>query len=149
MDNNYNKNVEKLEKAVPDGLWKKGKYEFKKFTKMRFRKSTNIISFIFGFLIGIIIVLPLGLVMYQVLNVFKYNANAFRLFLVIVWILIMLVNGISNFFTLRIVKSYNPDMTNLQEIDDMAIFVYQFLNPGFAIFVLLLLAFFGLKFLGG
>ena len=29
MDNNYNKNVEKLEKAVPDGLWKKGKYEFK------------------------------------------------------------------------------------------------------------------------
>ena len=93
-------NKPQLEKAVPDGLWKKGKKDFKKFTKMRFRKSTNIKSFIFGFLIGIIIVLPLALVMYQILNVFKYNANIFRLFLVIVWVLIMLVNGISNFFTI-------------------------------------------------
>lgn len=127
-------------------LWKKGKRQQKIFYDINLKRSTSMKTFIFGLLITAIIALPFALALYQYLDVYKWNVQAFRIFLLIAWVLILLVNGLSNFFTVKLAKAYNPEMDNLMELDEYAILFYQTLNPGFAIFVLILFIVFGVSF---
>lgn len=140
MDKNELKPVNK------PNLWKKGKNHQKLYLNINLRKSTSMKTFAFGMVITIILVLPIALALYQYLNVYKWNVNAFRIFLLMAWVLILLVNGISNYFTVLLAKAYNPEMENLMDIDEYAILFYQTLNPGFAIVVLILFLIFGISF---
>ncbi|MDD2258587.1 MAG: hypothetical protein WC278_04250 [Bacilli bacterium] len=139
MDNN-------LKPVLKPNLWKKGKKQQKMYLEINLRKSTSMKTFIFGLVITIIIALPIALALFQFLDVYKWNTTAFRIFLLLAWILILLVNGLSNFFTVLLAKSYNPEMDNLMDIDEYAILFYQTFNPGFAIFVLILFIVFGVSF---
>lgn len=140
MDNKELKPVNK------PSLWKKGRKQQKLYYDINLRRSTSMKTFVFGLLITVIIAIPVALALYQYLDVYKWNAGAFRIFLLMAWILILLVNGLSNFFTIVLAKSYNPEMDNLMDIDEYAILFYQTFNPGFAIFVLILFIVFGVSF---
>ncbi|MBO4667703.1 MAG: hypothetical protein J5666_06250, partial [Bacilli bacterium] len=64
------------------------------------------------------------------------------LFLAIAWGLLMIANGLSNYITIRIIKAYNKDLTDIQSLDDKAMWFYHTLNPGFGFFILLVMIFF-------
>lgn len=133
-----------LKPVIKPSLWKKGKQQQKIYFDINLKRSTSFKTFIFGLLITVIIVLPIALALYQYLFIYKWNTNAFRIFLLLAWVLILLVNGVSNFFTVLLSKAYNPEMDNLMAIDEYAILFYQTFNPGFAIIVLILFIVFGM-----
>lgn len=124
------------------GLWRTGKDEFKKFMKIKFKKSTNFISNIFGMIFTAIPIFPIVWLMFEIVEVYWYNIDAVYIFLLTAWVLFMFCNGLSNYITIKILKAYEKDMDDLQAIDDKAIFFYQTLNIGFGVFILIIIAFF-------
>lgn len=122
-------------------LWSTGKSEFKKFMKIKFKKSTSNKAFIWGIVLTAIPVLPLAWTLFEIIEVYWYNPNTVYLFLAIAWALFMFCNGLSNYITIRMLKKYEPDMVDLQMIKDKAVFFYQTLNPGFGIFIFIIFVF--------
>lgn len=124
-------------------FWIIGRNEQKKFYDIKLTTKTNIITFIGGLLLGAIIILPFGLMVFQYIQIYNYKA-IFSFYILLIWILLMLFNGLSNYFTLKLAQAYNKDMDSLQEIKAKYIFYYQILNIGFGIFSLIVIIFFGL-----
>jgi hypothetical protein len=125
-------------------LWSKGKEETKKFYEIKLNRSTNIITFIFGLVVTVIIIFPFAALLLEILEINWYKPQAIITFLSFAWGLLMISNGLSNFFTVKLAKCYARDMLELQAIDEYAILFYQCLNIGFGIFILVILLFFGL-----
>ncbi len=125
-------------------FWSKGKEETKKFYEIRLKRSTNIITFIFGLVITVILIFPIAALLLEVLEMNWYKPQAMIAFLSFAWGLLMISNGLSNFFTVKLAKCYARDMLELQAIDENAILFYQCLNIGFGIFILAILIFFGM-----
>ncbi|HOE06757.1 MAG TPA: hypothetical protein PLQ99_03580 [Bacilli bacterium] len=125
-------------------LWSKGKEETKKFYEIKLNRSTNIITFIFGLVVTVIIIFPFAALLLEILEINWYKPQAIITFLSFAWGLLMISNGLSNFFTVKLAKCYARDMLELQAIDEYAILFYQCLNIGFGIFILAILLFFGL-----
>ena len=57
----------------------------------------------------------------------------------------IVLNGLSNFFTVRMCKAMLPDMKDLQSIDEYLILLYQTFNIGFGVFIFIILMFFGVS----
>ena len=123
-------------------LWKAGRDDYKKFMKIRLSRKSNIISFLFGILLTAIIVLPFTFVIFQIVELYWFSRKTMILFLAIAWGLLMIANGLSNYITIRMVKAYNTDLVDIQNLDDKAIWFYHTLNPGFGIFMLIVMIFF-------
>ncbi|MDD3348574.1 MAG: hypothetical protein RBR48_06010 [Bacilli bacterium] len=125
-------------------LWSRGKEETKKFYDIKLKRSTNIITFIFGLITTVIIIFPFAALLLEVLEMNWYKPQSMVAFLSLAWGLLMISNGLSNFFTVKLAKCYARDMLELQAIDENAILFYQCLNIGFGIFILAILIFFGI-----
>ena len=123
-------------------LWRTGKYDYKKLVGIKFSFKTNLLSFLFGLLFTAVIIFPIACVVFQVIQLYWFSNKSIVIFLSIAWGLLMIANGLSNYISIRMLKAYNKDMTNLQSLDDKAIWFYQTLNPGFGIFMLLIMIFF-------
>lgn len=124
-------------------LWKKGKEEMKKFYELKLKKSTDLKSFIFGILLTLIVVLPVALLVINILQLFVFNRILRIILLFICWALLMLCNGLSNLFTVKLAKFYYSENPNLTRLDEKAIFVYQTFSVGFGLFTLFIIFFFG------
>ena len=129
-------------------LWRKGKQDIKKFYDVKFKRSTNIKTFLFGIIMTALIILPFALILVQVFQAYIYHLNLCLLLIIIGWVLIWLCNGLSNLFTIKLSKIYFKEDPKLQEVDEYAVFFYETLNPGFIIFSLVVILFFAFNFLG-
>ena len=123
-------------------LWRVGKDDYKKFMSIRLSRKTNILSFLLGILFTAIIILPYTFLIFQIVELFWFSRQTLILFLSIAWGLIMIANGLSNYITVKIVKAYDKDLTDIQSLDDKAIWFYHTLNPGFGLFILVIMIFF-------
>ena len=122
-------------------LWKTGRDDHKKFMSIRLSRKTNIVSFLFGLLLTAIIILPFTFIIFQFVEMYWFSRKTMVFFLAIAWGLLMIANGLSNYITIRIVKAYNTDLTDIQALDDKAIWFYHTLNPGFGVFLLVVMVF--------
>lgn len=120
-------------------LWIRGKQETKKFYDIKFKFWNNMKIFLGGILLTIILILPIVFLIYRLIRTYFYDFKIFSLLIAVSWTLLMFSNGLSNYISVKIAKAYGEDRENLQKIDEKAIFFYQFLNIGFALFTLLIL----------
>lgn len=119
-------------------LWRRGKQDIKKFYDVKFKKSTNIKTFLYGILLTAIVIIPFALVLVEVLQALVYNMNLLVLFMLIGWTMLWICNGLSNYFTIKLAKLYFKEDPKLQSVDEHAVFFYETLNPGFIIFSLII-----------
>jgi|SRR5690554_2994681 len=124
-------------------FWVRGKRETKNFYAIQLHPAINIKSFIFGLLFAAVIIVPFGIMVFQYLMIYAY-LGAFRIYLLIIWLGLLLFNGLSNYFTVKIAQAYDVDNHRLQAINAKYIFLYNCLNIGFAIFTLFIIIFLGL-----
>lgn len=122
-------------------LWRTGKDDYKKFMNIRLSRKTNALSFLFGMIFTAIIILPSTFIIFQVVELFWFSRKTLILFLSFAWGLLMIANGLSNYISVRMVKAHNTDMSDIQALDDKAIWFYQSLNPGFGFFILIAMIF--------
>ena len=125
-----------------DGLWTFGKKEYKRFMNIKIKRKTSILSFLYGILLTAIPILPIAWFLFELVEIFWFQPSTVYIFLTIAWVLFMIANGLSNYLTIRILKVKEKDMSDLQSINDKAVFFYQSLNIGFGIFILAILVFF-------
>ena len=125
-----------------DGLWTFGKKEYKRFMHIKIKRKTSILSFLYGILLTAIPILPIAWFLFELVEIFWFQPSTVYIFLTIAWVLFMFANGLSNYLTIRILKVKEKDMSDLQSINDKAVFFYQSLNIGFGIFILAILVFF-------
>ena len=125
-----------------DGLWTFGKKEYKRFMNIKIKRKTSIRSFLYGILLTAIPILPIAWFLFELVEIFWFQPSTVYIFLTIAWVLFMFANGLSNYLTIRILKVKEKDMSDLQSINDKAVFFYQSLNIGFGIFILAILVFF-------
>lgn len=119
-------------------LWKKGKLETQLYYDLKLKKATDFKAFIFGILLTLIVLLPAILVLVQVFKVYIYHP-VYRIILVLIGLMmIMLANGLSNMFMVRLSKFYFPENPNLAKIDEKAILMYHTFNVGFLVFIIIL-----------
>jgi|SRR5690554_2004612 len=124
-------------------LWKKGKLETKKYYNLKLKKSIDLKSLFFGMLLTVIVILPFLLILIQVFNIFYYHLTVKTVLMIIAWFMLLLANGLSNMFMVKLAKAYYPEYPQLMEVDEKAIFLYQTFNIGFAIFTFFLILIFG------
>lgn len=129
-------------------FWVRGKREQKKFYDIRLSRSTSAKTFILGLIFAAVIIIPIGLMIFQYLTIYAYNIKSYAIFLVLIWIGLMFFNGFSNYFTVKLAQSLAKDVSNLQEIEAKYVFLYQLLNIGFGAFSLFIIIFFGIQFFG-
>lgn len=127
-------------------LWKKGKQDIKKFYEIKFNKSTNVKTLVFGILITAVIIIPFATILIQILQAYVYQLNLCMFLMLIGWIMLLICNGLSNYFSIKLAKLYYKENPKLQNIDEMAVMFYETLNPGFIIFsfMVLIVLFFGM-----
>lgn len=121
--------------------WKKGKLDLKKFYDVKLSRKHNVLSFLFGILLTILVILPFALILIQFFKAYYYNLSLKMLFLIIAWVIIWFCNGLSNAFTIEIAKKYFEEEPKLQKIDSFAVFIYETFNPGFIFFTFVILVF--------
>jgi len=131
-----------LNEKTPN-FWTRGKRETKKFYQIELRGSVNIKSFIFGLLLAVAVILPGAIMLFQYLMIYGYR-GVFEFYLLLSWFGLLLFNGLSNYFTVKIAQAYEPDNARLQAISAKHVFLYNLLSIGFAILSLFILIFVGL-----
>lgn len=124
-------------------LWKKGKIEIQKYYDLKLDRRTDFKSLIFGMLLTLIVILPFLLILIQLFNIYLYHLSIRSALMIVAWFMLLIANGLSNMFMIKISKAYFPNNLTLQEIDDKAVFVYECFNIGFAFFTLILILIFG------
>ena len=124
------------------GLWRTGKEDYKKLMSIKLGRKTNALSFFLGLLFTAIIIFPIACVVFQVIELYWFSRQTIVLFLTIAWGLLMIANGLSNYITVRLIKCYDKDLTDIQALDDKAIWFYHTLNPGFGLFIFVVMIFF-------
>lgn len=129
-------------------FWIRGRRENKKFYEINLKRITELKTFVFGLLLSSLLILPIGLMLYQYIVIYGYDAGSFGIYLTVVWIAIMLFNGLSNYITVKICQSLVKDMDNLQKIEAGYIFLYQILNPIFGLVTLIIIVFGAISILG-
>lgn len=127
-------------------LWRLGKENNKAYLNLNLKKGTSMKTLFFGMLLAGLLILPMAIIVFQFVELYWYHRpNTMYLFLGIAFALLMFANGLSNYITIRATQLCIKDMDNLQEIDAFSVFFYQFLNPWFALFVSVILIFFGVQ----
>ena len=86
------------------------------------------------------------LILIQFFSVYYYNPSIKLFLIVIAWALLLLCNGLSNYFSIKLAKLYYKESPKLQSVDEWAVLFYETLNPGFIIFtfVVLIVLFLGI-----
>ena len=125
-------------------LWKQGKQDIARYYDLKLKKSTDAKSLIFGILLTLLVILPFLLILIQFFKVFLYNITIRFIILGIAWIMLMIANGLSNYFMVKLAKLYYPQNPNLTELNTKAIFIYETLNIGFGIFTIVAIILFGI-----
>ena len=120
-------------------LWRKGKKDIKKFYDIKFKKSTNAKTLIYGILLTAFIIFPFATVLTQFLMAYVYHLNICFFIVLIGWVMLWICNGLSNYFSIKLAKIYYKEHPKLLEIDEIAVFFYETLNPGFMVFTLVVL----------
>ena len=127
--------------------WKKGRKQTQLLYSLPISFGLNLLSTILGIVISLLIILPIVLLVYQTIEIYGYILLANKILLVISLILLciafMFLNALITLFTTIILKSNLKDIPNAQEIDLPSLFLYQFLNPGFIIFIFIVVMIFG------
>ena len=118
-----------------------GKEHYKKMVEAKLSRKTNIISFVAGLLITAIVVLPIAIFLFNMIELFWYKSSTVLIFLCIAWGILQFCNGFSSYVTCMVIKAYEKDMTDIQALDSKAIFYAQTLNIGFAIVTLAIFVF--------
>lgn len=129
------------EKEKKMGLWRFGKSQYKQFTNYHVKRTTFIKTTVFGILISLLVLLPFILVLIALYKVFAYNPFWKIGIMVAVYLLLLIYNGISNYYTVQITKKYITDDEKLQKFDAWAICYYNILNPLFMIFAFFIIIF--------
>lgn len=130
-------------------IWRKGKQDIKKFYEVKFKKSTNIKTFLFGLLLTLICVLPFALLLIQFCRAYIYNLDIVMLIVSIGWVLLWICNGLSNYFTIVLAKLYFKEDNKLQSVDQSAVLFYEIFNPGFIVFSFFIIIFIFFGIIGG
>lgn len=137
IENGTSKNNEEKKKS----LWRTGKENTKKFYEVKTKKSTEIKSFLAGILLTFIVICPILLILITLFKAFYYDPRIKLLLISIAWGLLLLCNGLSNMFTVKVTKKYFPQDPKLMSVDEMSILFYQTFNIGFIFFTLVILIF--------
>ena len=120
-------------------LWKQGKIETQKYYDLKLKKSTDFKSLIFGLVLTLFAILPVLLILIQLFKVYFYHPVIRLILIFISWVMLLLCNGLSNVFTVKLAKLYYPENPNLTNLNEKAIFVYQTFNIGFIVFTIALI----------
>lgn len=120
-------------------LWRKGKQDIKKFYDVKFNKSTNIKTLVFGILLTAVIIIPFATLLVQFFQAYYYNLNTCLVIMLLGWIMLWICNGLSNYFSIKLAKLYYKENPKLQSVDEWSVFFYETLNPGFIIFTFFVL----------
>lgn len=134
--------TEKTNEKSPN-FWSLGKQETKKFYDIELSPSVNIKSFIIGLLLAAVLILPLGILIFQYLMIYGYK-GVFNIYLLFIWVGLLLFNGLSNYFSVKIAQAYDINNHLLQTIKGKYVFFYNCLNIGFAVFTFILIVVLGL-----
>lgn len=118
-----------------------GKEQYKKLVNAKLTKKSNIVSFITGLLVTAILVFPVAFLLFNLIELYWYKSSTVLIFLSIAWGLLQLCNGFSSYVTCLVIKAYEKDMTDIQELDSKAIFFAQVFNIGFMIVTFVVFAF--------
>ena len=121
--------------------YKFGKEQYKKFGNYNVKKTTFLKTTIQGILMTLICILPFLLIMIQFFSVYFYNPGVKLFLIVLAWAMLLICNGLSNYFTVIFTKNLISDDIKLQEIDEKAILFYTTFSIGYIIFTLFLMAF--------
>ncbi len=124
-------------------LYKRGKSDIKKYYELKLSKKTDYKSFLLALPLTAIVVLPLLLILIQFFKVYYYDVIVRFILGIVAWLLLLLCNGLSNFFMIKLAKRYYPENPILAGINEGAIFLYHTFDPFFAIFTLVLIIYFG------
>ncbi|HHZ18363.1 MAG TPA: hypothetical protein GX390_03655 [Acholeplasmataceae bacterium] len=130
-------------KEKKPNFWIRGKRETRNFYNIDIPPAVNTKSFIFGLLAAVLVILPAGIMLFQYLMIYGY-LGVFRIYMLISWLGLLLFNGLSNYFTVKIAQAYQPDNKRLQDISAKHVFLYNLLSIGFAIFALIVIILVGL-----
>ena len=121
--------------------WKFGKQEYKKFGNYHVKKTTFLKTTFQGILATLVCILPFLLILIQFFSIYFYNPSVKLFLIVLAWAMLLICNGLSNYFTVRFTKNLITDDIKLQEIDEKAILLYITFSPGYIAFTLFLMAF--------
>lgn len=124
---------------MEQSLWKLGKQETKRFEEITLKGFKGTLAFLLSLVFTIIAVLPVAILIYQLIVVYSYHPYIFPLILIFSWLTLLFCNGLSNLITLELSKAYYPDNSKLQNINSKALFVYQSLNIGYAIWMIVMI----------
>lgn len=123
-------------------LWHQGKADNKMLLDAKISRWPNLFSFLIGLVSGFVIIAPFLYVAYQYFALYKFSITVIVIFLVIVWVALMVFNALSNAITAICVKSWYPEHPQISQVHPGAIFVYELLNPWFALFSVIVIVFF-------
>ena len=117
-----------------------GKQQYKKFGEYNVKKTTFLKTTFQGIFMTLFCILPVLLIMIQFFAVYFYNPSIKLLLIKLAWVMLLVCNGLSNYFTVIFTKNLILDDPKLQEIDEKAIFFYTTFSLGYIVFTLFLLA---------
>lgn len=118
-----------------------GKEQYKLFGNYNVKKITFLKTTFQGILTTLFCILPVLLILIQFFSVYYYNPSIKLFLIVLAWALLLLCNGLSNYFTVKFTKNLILDDPKLQAIDEKAIFYYTTFSTGYIIFTLIILGF--------
>lgn len=121
------------------GLWRDGRAQYKAFTKYHVKKSTFIITTLQGILLTFVCILPFILILTQFYISFAYIAAVRNFIIVLAFALLLIANGLSNYFTVKCTKTHAIDDEKLQAFEESKIFFYTTFQIGFIIFAFVLM----------
>ena len=128
-------------------LWKEGKASSDNLLTVPVTKKQVIISALFSVVLAIIALLPVALLIIQFVLIYGYYflANKFILGLGLAFISIIFIifNALISLINLIIIKYYLPDNEQLKSMKSKPFFIYQLLNPGFIVFIVVVAIIFG------
>lgn len=123
-------------------LWHQGKADNKLLLDAKINRLPNFLSFIIGLVCGFLIIAPFIYLAYQYFALYKFSITVVIIFLVIVWLALMLFSALSNAITAVCVKAWYPEHPQISQVHPGAIFIYELLNPWFALFSVIVIVFF-------
>lgn len=116
-----------------------GKENMKKYYEIRMKKLADWRLLFESILLTLVIMLPIILMYIQLFYIYGHNVYNIIIIAIIGWILLMLLNGISNALQISFAKAVYTDSKIAQELNPKAVFIYQITNIGFAIFTFIII----------
>lgn len=111
------------------------------------KRSKTFIAALCSIIMSIIIFLPVVILCCQFIMIYGYIFLSNKIYLILalagVCLFFLLFNAVMSLINLKILKCYLPNDTTLASIKYKSFFIYQFLNPWFIIFLIVVSIIFG------